>query len=232
MLDMFVVMLAIPLVSGALLTVFGEREWAPNLNIIASLGTFLASVLLTAEVVANGARFAFGEQFFIDSLNVFFVTLTAFVGLTTSIFSGPYMKNEAAHGRLSIPRLRLYKSMYQLFMFTMLVALTTNNMGILWVAMEAATLTTVLLVSLYRTPASLEAAWKYFICWVRPAMPCCGPTWSTPRLSSTRTSWRCPSFSCWSATAPRSGWRRCTTGCQTPMPKARHQCLQYFPACC
>jgi hydrogenase-4 component F len=36
-------------------------------------------------------------------------------------------------------------------------------MGILWVAMEAATLTTVLLVSVYRTAASLEAAWKYFI---------------------------------------------------------------------
>jgi hydrogenase-4 component F len=45
----------------------------------------------------------------------------------------------------------------------MLVALLTNNMGILWVAMEAATLSTVLLVTLYRTPASLEAAWKYFI---------------------------------------------------------------------
>jgi hydrogenase-4 component F len=53
--------------------------------------------------------------------------------------------------------------MYQLFMFTMLLALSTNNMGILWVAMEAATLSTVLLVSLYRTKASLEAAWKYFI---------------------------------------------------------------------
>jgi hydrogenase-4 component F len=53
--------------------------------------------------------------------------------------------------------------MYQMFSFTMLLALLTNNMGILWVAMEAATLTTVLLVSLYRTPASLEAAWKYFI---------------------------------------------------------------------
>jgi hydrogenase-4 component F len=53
--------------------------------------------------------------------------------------------------------------MYQFFMFTMLAALTTNNLGLLWVAMEAATLTTVLLVSLYRTPASLEAAWKYFI---------------------------------------------------------------------
>jgi hydrogenase-4 component F len=53
--------------------------------------------------------------------------------------------------------------MYQLFTFTMLLALLTNNLGILWVAMEAATLTTVLLVSVYRTPASLEAAWKYFI---------------------------------------------------------------------
>ena len=49
-------------------------------------------------------------------------------------------------------RLRLYHSMYQLFMATMLVALTTNNMGLLWVAMEAATLSTVLLVTLYRTP--------------------------------------------------------------------------------
>ena len=161
--DFFVLMLAIPLVSGALLTVAGERDWAPNLNILASLGTFLAAVGLTAEIVASGPRFAFGEQFFIDSLNVFFVTLTAFVGLTTSIFSGPYMRNEREHGRLSKRRLRLYKSMYQVFMFTMLAALTTNNLGILWVAMEAATLATVLLVSLYRTPASLEAAWKYFI---------------------------------------------------------------------
>lgn len=161
--DFFALVLAVPLVSGLLLTVFGERAWAPNLNVIASFGTFLAAVGLTVGIVADGPRFAFGELFFIDSLNVFFVALTTFVGLTTSIFSGPYMKNEAEHGRLTIGRMRLYKSMYQLFMFTMLAALTTNNMGVLWVAMEAATLTTVLLVSLYRTPASLEAAWKYFI---------------------------------------------------------------------
>ena len=89
--------------------------------------------------------------------------LTAFVGLTTSIFSRPYMRVERDHGKMTPPRLRLYHSMYQLFNFTMLLALLTNNLGILWVAMEAATLTTVLLVSVYRTAASLEAAWKYFI---------------------------------------------------------------------
>jgi len=59
--------------------------------------------------------------------------------------------------------MRLFHSMYQMFTFTMLLVLTTNNLGIMWVAMEAATLTTVLLVALYRTHASLEAAWKYFI---------------------------------------------------------------------
>ena len=103
------------------------------------------------------------EQFFVDPFNVFLVALTAFVGFTTALFSRPYMRIEEHHGRLNPRRLRLYHSMYQLFMFAMLLALLTNNMGLLWVAMEAATLSTVLLVSLYRTRASLEAAWKYFI---------------------------------------------------------------------
>jgi len=73
------------------------------------------------------------------------------------------MRIEAHHGRLNSARLRLYHSMYQLFSFTMVLCLLSNNVGILWVALEGATLSTVLLVSLYRTPASLEAAWKYFI---------------------------------------------------------------------
>ena len=73
------------------------------------------------------------------------------------------MLNEQATGRITANRLRLYHCMYQVFVFTMLLVLLTNNMGIMWVALEAATLATVLLVSLYRTPASIEAAWKYFI---------------------------------------------------------------------
>jgi hydrogenase-4 component F len=85
------------------------------------------------------------------------------VSFTTSLFSRPYMRIESEHGRVTAHQLRLYHSMYQLFIAAMLLALTSNNMGMLWVAMEAATLSTVLLVTLYRTPASLEAGWKYFI---------------------------------------------------------------------
>src|SRR4030095_13506222 len=85
------------------------------------------------------------------------------VGFRTAVFSQPYMRIEEEHKRVTAARLRLYHSMFQLFNFTMLLALLTNNMGILWVAMEAATRATLQIGSLYRTPASLEAAWKYFI---------------------------------------------------------------------
>jgi len=159
----FLALVGTPLLGALLLGVFGDRRFAPELNVLFSLVTFLAACALTARIVAHGNLIALREQFFIDAFNVFFVALTAIVGLTTSLFSRPYMRIEADHGRLSAGRLRLYHSMYQLFMATMLIALTTNNMGLLWVAMEAATLSTVLLVTLYRTPASLEAGWKYFI---------------------------------------------------------------------
>ena len=155
--------MGIPLFGGILLALLGTRKDAPEINSAMSFCTFAAAVVLTARVVSSGSFSVWDEQFFVDAFNVFLVALTAFVGFTTSLFSRPYMRIEQHHGKLSVNMLRLYYSMYQLFSFTMLLALLTNNMGILWVAMEAATLTTVLLVSLYRTPASIEAAWKYFI---------------------------------------------------------------------
>src|SRR6184192_3773952 len=48
-------------------------------------------------------------------------------------------------------------------MFAMNLALVANNIGLMWVAIEISTLTTVLMVGIYRTHEALEAAWKYFI---------------------------------------------------------------------
>jgi len=155
--------LAVPIAGALVLAAIGHRDQAAMVNMLVCLATLLAAVALTARVISQGPLLVLDRLFFVDSFNVFLVALTAFVGFTTSIFSSPYMRVEREHGRLTPARLRLYHSMYQVFNFTMLLALLTNNMGILWVAMEAATLATVLLVSLYRTPASLEAAWKYFI---------------------------------------------------------------------
>ena len=156
-------LLLAPLAGGAVLALIGHRHFAAEVNVAFSMLTFAGAASLVARVIAEGPLTALGEHFFVDSLNVFLVALTAFVAMTTSIFSRPYMRIERSHGRVTDAGMRLYHSMYQLFSFTMLLVLTTNNLGVMWVAMEAATLTTVLLVALYRTHASLEAAWKYFI---------------------------------------------------------------------
>lgn len=156
-------LLGIPLTGGIFLGLWGYRKYAPEINALFSFATLLAAASLTYRIIAQGPVIIGDGWFFIDPFNVFLVTLTAFVAFTTALFSRPYMRIEAEHGKLNAKRLRLYHSSYQIFIGAMLLALTTNNMGILWVAMEAATLATVLLVSLYRTPASLEAAWKYFI---------------------------------------------------------------------
>lgn len=155
--------LGIPLFAALLLALVGHKRAAGTINAAFSLLTLIAAVFLTRRIIDDGAMWAYDMQFHVDALNVFLIALTALVGFTTALFSRPYMRIEHDRGRLSANRLRLYHSMFQMFMCTMLTALSTNNLGILWVAMEAATLTTVLLVALYRTPAGLEAAWKYFI---------------------------------------------------------------------
>jgi hydrogenase-4 component F len=152
-----------PLIGGLLLAIIGHRPIGGWINVAVGAVTFATSLAMALDVFAHGPTLSSGRMFYIDAFNVYLVTLTAFVGLTTSIFSRPYMRHEVERGRLTDGRLRLYHSMYQGFQFAMLLALSTNNLGVLWVAMEAATLTTVLLVSLYRTPESIEAAWKYFI---------------------------------------------------------------------
>ena len=79
------------------------------------------------------------------------------------MFSASYIEHEIEIGRLTPTFVRFYHAMYQVLMFAMNLALVANNIGLMWVAIEMATLTTVLMVGIYRTHEALEAAWKYFI---------------------------------------------------------------------
>lgn len=155
--------LGIPLFGTLFMAAVPRCRIAGWVNVLLTCATTTASVLLAMQVFHEGPLLSPGKYFHIDAFNVYLLVLTAFVATTTAIFSRPYMEHEFHKGRVNRGRLRLYHAMYQGFVFTMLLALSTNNLGILWVALEGATLATVLLVSLYRTPESIEAAWKYFI---------------------------------------------------------------------
>src|SRR6202008_2888997 len=104
-----------------------------------------------------------GPYLQVDDLNKVFVVLTTFVAFTTSVFSASYIGHEIEIGRLTPTSVRFYHAMYQVLMFAMNLALVANNIGLMWVVIEMATLTTVLMGGIYRTHEALEAAWKYFI---------------------------------------------------------------------
>ena len=89
----------IPLLGGLVLALVGHRSYARDLNVAFSAGSFIAACFLTVQVIDNGPMFAMDKQFLIDSLNVFLVSLTAFVGMTTAIFSPTATTASATTGR-------------------------------------------------------------------------------------------------------------------------------------
>jgi hydrogenase-4 component F len=149
--------LGIPLIAAALFAAVPNYRIAAQSNIVATGLTLICALSLFF------AKPTPGSYLLVDDLNGTFIALTSFVGFTTSIFSASYIGHELEIGRLTPPFVRFYHAMYQVLMFAMNLALTANNIGLMWVAIELATLTTVMMVGIYRTHEALEAAWKYFI---------------------------------------------------------------------
>jgi hydrogenase-4 component F len=157
MIDALAGVLIIPAAAAVLLVALPGYRLTARLNVLATLLTFVtASSLFVVDPES-------GTYLLVDDLNKVFIVLTTFVGFTTSVFSASYIGHEIEIGRLTPRFVRFYHAMYQALMFAMNLALVANNIGLMWVAIEMATLTTVLMVGIYRTHEALEAAWKYFI---------------------------------------------------------------------
>jgi len=150
--------LLIPIIAAAILAALPGYRVPARLNVVASGLTMLAALSLL-----SGERPEPGPYLLVDDLNIVFIILNTVVAFTTSVFSASYIAHELETGRLTPIYLRFYHAMFQIMMFGMNLAFVSNNIGLMWVAVELATLTTVLMVGIYRTHEALEAAWKYFI---------------------------------------------------------------------
>src|SRR5690242_7766194 len=157
MVDSLAGVLLIPAAAAAVLAALPGYRLTARLNVLAALLTFTTALSLFFVTPESG------PYLLVDDLNKVFIVLTTFVGFTTSVFSASYIDHEIEIGRLTPAFVRFYHAMYQALMFAMNLALVANNIGLMWVAIELATLTTVLMVGIYRTHEALEAAWKYFI---------------------------------------------------------------------
>ncbi len=165
---MFALLLLTPLLFSLLC--FACRKWGHSatrtVTVLHSLGITLL-LILTLWVVQTAADageiFAAGLWLHIDGLGGLFLAILGVIGFLTGVYSIGYMRHEVAHGELSPVTLCDYYGFFHLFLFTMLLVVTSNNLIVMWAAIEATTLSSAFLVGIYGQRSSLEAAWKYII---------------------------------------------------------------------
>ncbi len=148
---------ALPLAAAVLLLLMRNARLASWVNCAVSVLNFVLALSLFG---AEQGRFGLLH---LDHFNIYLIALTTFVTATTAWFSTGYITTEIQNGRMTMARVRVYHAMYQVMSAAMLLALLADNIGLMWVAVEATALATVPMVALYRTRASIKAAWKFFI---------------------------------------------------------------------
>jgi hydrogenase-4 component F len=163
--------LAVPLAAGALSFAARKRPAMEAINLGAFAVLFLLAVALVARVLRMASISAWNGFLRADSLSALVVLLTAFVALSCSIYAVGYFRDDERNrvfeedvlGAVTISKLRKYYALTPLFVFSMLLVALADNLGVMWIAVEATTLTSVFLVTFYGRATSLEAAWKYAI---------------------------------------------------------------------
>ncbi len=133
-------------------------------------GTVTGSIAAAAWVVrlAAGAAggtiyFSRGETLYCDSLSAYILLIISLLSVAVSVYSVEYMRAELEAGAITGDGHRYYYFLLNLFVFTMMLVPLANNLAVLWMAIEATTLSSALLVGLYRKKQSIEAAWKYIM---------------------------------------------------------------------
>lgn len=158
----FALLLFPPLLSALLAYVVRPYRvavgWAGAWLSLVSLGSALA---FAASLLAGSEAPTFGpsEMLRADSLSALLMACIAGVA-TLALFFSPGLGRESPY---DAAQLRRYHVFVNLFIFAMLLAVSANNVGIMWIAVEATTIFSAMVIPLALTKASVEASWKYIL---------------------------------------------------------------------
>lgn len=125
--------------------------------------TFVLALTTAGRFLAGEAPVAFGEALRVDGLSALVLVLTAFVGVLSGLYSVGYLERNERAGFVSAERRRELLALVPAYLGAMLLVSVSNNLGILWIAVEATTLASVFLVAFHNRDTSLEAAWKFLV---------------------------------------------------------------------
>jgi hydrogenase-4 component F len=157
-----VILIAAPLIAGLLSLVIRTRPAMERLQLAHAVVIWAAMAAVVAGVVA-GHTVSFGPLLQADPLSAFLDLMLAFVGGTALWYAAGYMGEELSRGHVTFPRYRRFFVYFDLFLFTMVLAVNLDNIALMWIAIEGSTISAALSVGFDRTKAALEAGWKYIV---------------------------------------------------------------------
>ena len=134
-----------------------------RIPVYTAVTVFALSCLIAVRVSRQGAFFLLGQNLAIDHLSLYHILLVDFIFLISSLYATGYFKNAIDSGRLSASFLKRYCMLWQAFHAMLLVVLMSNNIGVMWVALEATTLVSAFLILSDSDALSIEAMWKYLL---------------------------------------------------------------------
>jgi hydrogenase-4 component F len=155
--------LVIPPAAALLCLLVRSRRLMEGLNMLAFAATLALGIRLLHEVLARTVVTEWKEFFYADALSAWMVLLISAVSLGSSLYAGRYFRRDLAAGVVTAGRVKEFFVLTPVFATGMFLVVLANNLGVMWFALEATALSSVLLVALYNRKTSLEAAWKYIM---------------------------------------------------------------------
>lgn len=158
-------LIIIPVITCLLFWITDSRKFIGAVNACGSVLLLAVSLLIASRIIENKvfSPDVFNHMFYVDSLSAIILFVITLIGVFVSLYSIGYMNEEFRRNVISIKKFKLYFSLMHIFILTMLFTSITQNMGLMWISIEATTLASAFLVGFYNDKKSLEAAWKYII---------------------------------------------------------------------
>jgi hydrogenase-4 component F len=159
--------LAVPLALAALLWVTRDAAARAWLLVAGSAVSLVLVVLQAVAVARHGPLSALGGELLVDGLAAAMALLVGVIAFACALFAAGYLPGvplRDEHRRATlVQRTRTFQTLFAVLQSTLLWVVMTNNIVLLWVALEATTLASALLVSFYWDGRAIEAGYKYLL---------------------------------------------------------------------
>ncbi|MBI5188043.1 MAG: hydrogenase 4 subunit F [Nitrospirae bacterium] len=159
-----ITILLIPIITSGLCYMLKNHRLIGYLSLAGAIVLSFFSIPAIMSSISSPVEILNG-MLYMDALSGYIMALIVFLGLASATYSIGYLEHELRGGLINITGIRRYYALLHLFIFTMLIVTVSNNLALMWIAIEATTIVSAILIGLGFTKRELaiEAAWKYII---------------------------------------------------------------------